>query len=132
MTNRIEYGIDYDKYLQCPKCKESKLYCDLHNQFLALLSEGATVNKEFRDAATKIRKLMPHVISHIVEQFAKSVHGTRLNTTDPTAYGRALFQIVHCYAAEHPKIPGGLLPAHVTASIDQLAEEVTKNHGNQQ
>lgn len=30
MTNECECMIDYDKYLQCPKCKESKLYCDLH------------------------------------------------------------------------------------------------------
>ncbi len=25
-----DYVIDYDKYLQCPKCKESRLYCNLH------------------------------------------------------------------------------------------------------
>ncbi len=30
MTNELHYMIDYNKYLQCPKCKESKLYCDLH------------------------------------------------------------------------------------------------------
>jgi len=30
MTNGYDYGIDYDKYLQCPKCKESRLYCSLH------------------------------------------------------------------------------------------------------
>ena len=30
MTNKLDYVIDYDKYLQCPQCKESKLYCNLH------------------------------------------------------------------------------------------------------
>jgi len=30
MTTKLDYGINYDKYLQCPKCKESRLYCDLH------------------------------------------------------------------------------------------------------
>ncbi len=30
MTNESDCLIDYDKYLQCPKCKESKLYCNLH------------------------------------------------------------------------------------------------------
>jgi len=30
MTNKSDYVINYDKYLQCPKCKESKLYCNLH------------------------------------------------------------------------------------------------------
>jgi len=30
MTNEHDCGIDYDKYLQCPKCKESRLYCNLH------------------------------------------------------------------------------------------------------
>ncbi len=32
MVSEYGYVIDYDKYLQCPKCKESKLYCDLHKQ----------------------------------------------------------------------------------------------------
>ena len=30
MASEYDYVIDYDKYLQCPKCKETKLYCDLH------------------------------------------------------------------------------------------------------
>lgn len=30
MTMESDYVIDYDKYLQCPKCKESRLYCNLH------------------------------------------------------------------------------------------------------
>lgn len=30
MANKSDYEIDYDKYLQCLKCKESKLYCDPH------------------------------------------------------------------------------------------------------
>ncbi len=32
MASEYDYVIDYDKYLQCPKCKESKLYCDLHKR----------------------------------------------------------------------------------------------------
>jgi len=30
MTNEYDYVIDYYKYLQCPKCKESGLYCKPH------------------------------------------------------------------------------------------------------
>ena len=30
LTNELHYMIDYNKYLQCTNCKESKLYCDLH------------------------------------------------------------------------------------------------------
>ena len=48
MTNKFDYGIDYDKYLQCPKCKESKLYCDLHksevDKILSVLKRKNTRN----------------------------------------------------------------------------------------
>ncbi len=30
MANESNCVIDYDKYMQCPKCKESKLYCAQH------------------------------------------------------------------------------------------------------
>ena len=30
MVNELHCIIDYNKYLQCSKCEESKLYCDIH------------------------------------------------------------------------------------------------------
>lgn len=38
--------IDYEKYLRCPDCKKSGLYCSKHKaEVEKILSEGSATNK---------------------------------------------------------------------------------------